>query len=79
MYKGRCRGCLLVSKMTFSFEENSPATVFQNAWKLSVDSMIFPELPFVSMQQEVPNSMIEGYLTIVHSYEDQEPHRLRCP
>lgn len=37
---------ILVSKITFSFDENSPATVFQNALKLSVLVMIFPELHY---------------------------------
>lgn len=70
------KGCLLVSKMTFPFEENSPATVFQNVWKLSVDVMIFPELPSFSIHIQ---SDSKGYPTIVHSCEDQEPHRLQCP
>lgn len=30
--------------MTFSLEENSPATVFQKDWKSAVDEMILPEL-----------------------------------
>lgn len=34
----------LVSKMTFSFDANSPATVFQNVLKSEVEEMILPEL-----------------------------------
>lgn len=52
---------LLVSKMTFSLEANSPATVFQKAWKLSVERMIFPELLSpVSVETSPPDQGRDG-------------------
>lgn len=38
-----------MSKMTFSLEENSPATVFQKALKSPVEEMTLPELVIVSL------------------------------
>lgn len=48
--------------MTFSLEENSPATVFQKTLKSSADEMILPELIEISINSKRSSSKGPYYL-----------------